>query len=247
MRKLFEIDINEDFRRAIISQYFLMIFTFLLCLTVRTHERSIIQFGFVIEFLIIAIVFRFYFQAQKKRNYAYWGLTFLVGGYLFFNILHYTFVDYNIFILYITFLAGIFLAINSYVMSSPLFYPRVQWWEYDFRYRGDLKIIVKDGSACFDGRLTDLRRGSGSVEIFGYLNLDSTIEIELDLDEHIYQITGEIKTNKQTTPGRPTRYGVKFDMSDTDIKKIYNDIKRQWDHNKKAKIRNKFSSIKNEI
>lgn len=243
MRKLFEIDINEDYRRAIISQYFLMIFTFLLSITVRTHERSIIDFGFVLEFILLILIFRFYFRAQKKRNYAYWGITFLIGGFLFFNVLHYTFIDYDIFILYISFLAGIFLAINSYVMSSPLFYPRVQWWEYDFRYRGDLKIIVKDGSACFEGRLTDLRRGSGCVEVFGYIPLDSTIRIELTLNDQVYMIAGEVKTNKQVTPGRPTRYGVKFDISDNEIKSTYLEIKNHWDHNKNARFRNKFAGI----
>lgn len=244
MRKLFEIDINEDYRRAIISQYFLMIFTFLLSIVVRTHERSIIDFGFIVELALLILVFRFYFQAQKNRNYAYWGISFLVAGYILMNVLHYTFIDYNIFILYISFLAAIFLGINSYVMSSPLFYPRVQWWEYDYRYRGDLKTLVTQKDERFEGRLTDLRRGSGCVEVFNYVELDSDITLEVKLYEKIYIISGTVKTTRQITPGRPIRYGIKFDLTYESTKKIYNEIVKVWDEIKKAKIRTKFSEIK---
>ena len=243
MRKLFEIDINEDFRRAIISQYFLMVFTFLLSIVVRTHERSVIDFSFLVELILLILTFRFYFQAQKNRNYAYWGITFLVAGFLLMNVLHYTFVDYDIFILYISFLAGIFLAINSYVMSSPLFYPRVQWWEWDFRYRGDLKTIVKIGEKSFEGRVTDLRRGSGSIEAFDYIALDSIVTLEVTVDEKVYIVDAIVKTTKQVTPGRPIRYGMKFELSDDAVKETYTKIIKVWNESKKAKLRNKFSEI----
>lgn len=243
MKALFEIDINEDYKRAIVSQYFLMVFTFLLSISVRAHEKSIIDFSFLLELTLLVLTFKFYFQAQKKRNYAYWGITFVLASYLLLKILHYTFIDYNIFILYISFLAAIFLSINCYVMSSPLFFPRVQWWEYDFRYRGDLKIIVKDGSTCFEGRLTDFRRGCCSIEVFGHLELDENIKVELDFKDQIFIISGEVKTKKEVTPGRPLRYGVKFDLSESETKSVYNEVKRVWDANKKAKVIHKFSSI----
>jgi hypothetical protein len=241
MKKIFEIDINEDFKRAIISQYFLMIFTFLLSIVIHTHEKSIINFGFLVEIVLLGLGFKFYFTAQKNRNYAYWGITFLIAGFLIMNVLHYTFVDYDIFILYISFLAGIFLAINSYVMSSPLFYPRVQWWEYDFRFRGDLKTQVETKNKSLEGRLTDLRRGCGSFDIFSYIALDSNVVLKVSIDEKTYLLSGQVKTIKQVTPGRPIRYGVKIDLSDDEVKSTYLDIKKIWDENKKAKLSNKFS------
>lgn len=243
MRKLFEIDINEDYRRAIISQYFLMTFTFLLSLVVRTYEKSIINFGFIVEVILLVLVFRFYFQAQKHRNYAYWGLSFLLAGYLALNVLHYTFIDYNIFILYISFLAAIFLGINLYVMSSPLFYPRVQWWEYDYRYRGDLKTWIDQGQDQFEGRVTDFRRGSGCVEVFNHLRLDSNINLSIKLNDKVYLINGTVKTVKVVTPGRPVRYGVKFDLSNDEIKSTYMEIVKIWEEMKKAKLRTKFKEI----
>jgi hypothetical protein len=243
MKKLFEIDINEDYRRAIISQYFLMIFTFILSIVVRIHERSIIQFSFLVELLLFTMLFRFYFKAQNHRNYAYWGISFLLLGFLLKNILQYTFMDYNIFILYMAFLALIFLALNCYVMSSPLFYPRVQWWEYDYRYRGELRATIENKNNKFEGRLTDLRRGSGCVEAFEYIELEDSLELEVLIDNKEFILEGQVKTLKQLTPGRPIRYGVKFDLSDLNKKNTYYDLKKIWDENKRVKLRNKFAEI----
>lgn len=240
MKKLFEIDINEDYRRAIISQYFLMIFIFLMVIVIRAHEKSFLEIGSFVELLIFSLLFKFYFMAQRKRNYAYWGISFILGVYIFINLLHFTFISYDIFVLYISFLAAIFLGINSYVMSSPLFYPRVQWWEYDFRFRGDLKTIVKTVDDVMYARVTDLRRGSGCVEAFEYIELDNLVRLQIKLNETIYEIEGIIKTYKQVTPGRPIRYGIKFDLSDENTKKTYYEIKEIWDEENKVKIRNKF-------
>lgn len=126
-------------------------------------------------------------------------------------------------------------------MSSPLFYPRVQWWEWDFRYRGDLKTIVKIGEKSFEGRVTDLRRGSGSIEAFDYIALDSVVTLEVTVDEKVYIVDAIVKTTKQVTPGRPIRYGMKFELSDDAVKETYTKIIKVWNESKKAKLRNKFS------
>lgn len=246
MKKTFEIDINEDFKRAIISQYFLMIFTLLLSIVIRTHEKSVIEFSFLVEISLLGFLFKSYFSAQKHRNYAYWGITFIIAGYLLMNVLHYTFVEYEIFILYISFLAAIFLVINSYVMSSPLFYPRVQWWEYDFRFRGDLKAVISIENKKIHGRVTDLRRGCASIDAFKYFSLNSEVLIEIQLNTKTYLLNGTIKTTKQVTPGRPIRYGVKFSLNDESRKHDYIEIKKIWDENKKAKFRNKFTGLEND-
>ena len=181
MKKLFEIDINDDFRRAIISQYFLGLFTLILCLATATIDRSVLHLSFYVELFILLGVFKFYFQAQKHRNYAYWTISFLLGLYILMDILIFTFINYDIFVLYISFLASIFLFINCYVMSSPLFFPRVQWWEYDFRYRGDLKSLIRLDEKIFDARLTDLRRNLACVEAFDYIPLQSEIKLETEI------------------------------------------------------------------
>ncbi len=129
-------------------------------------------------------------------------------------------------------------------MSSPLYFPRIQWWEYDFRYRGDLKTLVKLDEKSFEGRVTDIRRGSGSIEVFNYIPLDSVVTLEVTVDEKVYIVDSTIKTTKQVTPGRPVRYGIKFDLADESIKTIYTKIIKVWNESKKAKLRSKFQEIK---
>jgi len=244
MRKLFEIDINEDFKSAIISQYFLMIFTFLVIITGRMHERSFFQISFLVEIVLAALTFKFLFQAQKQRNYAYWGITIIVGIYLFVNLLHYTFIDYNILNLYVVFISSFFLLLNSYIMSSPLFFPRVQWWEWDFRYRGDLKALIKYNDKIIESRLTDLRRHAGCIEAFEYISLDTEVMLEVVFEDDIYEIPCSIKTNKQVIPGRPMRYGVKFNLLNELNKINLSKLSKVWSENKKVKLRRKFADDK---
>lgn len=240
VKKFFEIDINDDFRRAIISQYFLMFFTFLLAILIAVKETSFLNFSFLVEILLMGLGFNFYFQAQKNRNYAYWTLSLCVGIYLFLCVLRYTFVNYDIFILYITFLSVIFLFINCYIMSSPLFYPRVQWWEYDFRYRGDIKSLLRFDGKMYSSRLTDLRRSTACIEAFDFLPLNSKVSLEAEFEEKLYVLEGIIKTSKEIIPGRPIRYGVKFFLEEDNAKETLSLLTKIWNTNKKVKLRNKF-------
>lgn len=242
MKKFFEIDINDDFRRAIISQYFLMFFTFVLSLLTAFKDRTFLNFGFLIELILLVLAFNFYFKAQKNRNYAYWTLSFFIGLYILLDLLRFTFVHYDILVLYIGFLAFIFLFINCYVMSSPLFYPRVQWWEYDFRYRGDLKAHLRFEDQLYFARLTDLRRGAACVEAFDYLPLNSKVELEAEFENDIFVLKGVIKTNKEVVPGRPLRYGLKFELEDPESRKTLSKLISIWNKNIKVKLRNKFGN-----
>lgn len=129
-------------------------------------------------------------------------------------------------------------------MSSPLFYPRVQWWEYDFRYRGDLKTMVKHQDKTYEARLTDLRRDAGCVELFENLSIDDTIKLEIDFNGKVYGISAIVKTITELLPGRPLRYGVKIDIKDVHHKNNFLDLKRSWSESNKVKLRRKFTKIK---
>lgn len=244
MKKLFEIDLNEDYRNSRFSQFVLMALTFILSAAVRIHEKNFVELNFLLEIFIIGAVFNAYFKAQKQRNYSFWGISFLLGLFLLQNVVKYTFEDYQIFILYIAFLAGIFLTINCYIMSSPLFFPRVQWWEYDFRYRGDLKSFIKLKDEVIESRVTDLRRECACVESFNRIDLGSEFELEMEHEDKNYVIPAIVKTSKEVIKGRPIRYGIEFDLEDEKNKAQYDDLKEIWASNKKAKIRTKFKDLK---
>ena len=240
MKRIFEFDINDDLRRASITQFALMATIFVLSFSLANIEKRIFDFFTLVELCIMAIIFNFYFKAQRKRNYSYWVISILLVFYLLQAILHYALIEYNLLILYLAFLGSVFLALNAYVMSSPLFFPRVQWWEYDFRYRGDLKAKVFFQNQEFEARLTDLRRLSACIEVFDHLDLEQTVVLVVKIDNEEYSLPGVVKTKKEIIPGRPIRYGVRFQLLDLNKKNQYVALKKFWDKNKQAKIRNKF-------
>jgi hypothetical protein len=241
MSKIFELDINDDFRKAILSQAVLMFFVFVLSLITSIQERSVFELSYLVEVVLLSLGFNFYFKAQRHRNYAYWTISLGVFIYLLLDILRYTFIDYNILVLYLGFLSLIFLFINLYVMSSPLFFPRVQWWEYDFRYRGDLKSIIKFDGKQINSRLTDLRRNSACVEGFDFIQLEKDISLEIEFEEKNYVLNGKLKTIRNIVPGRPFRYGIKFDFEKEESKRCYQELLNIWKKNKQVKLRSKFS------
>ena len=244
MKKLFEIDLNEDYKSSLISQYALMFITLALCLVVRTHERTFIEFNFLLEFFFLVATFNFYFKAQKQRNYSFWGISLILSLYVLRIVLKYTFIDYQVFILYLGFLAGLFLSINCYIMSSPIFFPRVQWWEYDFRYRGDLKSFIKLPGKNIESRVTDLRRDAACVESFVPLDLGTNIELEVEHDGVVYLVPASIRTSKEYVKGRPIRYGIVFNLTEEYNKSQFQKLKKLWNKNKTVKIRRKFTELK---
>ena len=246
MKKFFELDINDDFRRAIVSQFILVFFVALVSISTAIQEGAVFELTYFLEAVFLILCSSFYFKAQKNRNYAFWTISLVFFIYLTLDILKYTFVNYNIYILYICFIGLIFLLINCYVMSSPLFFPRVQWWEYDFRFRGDLKTLVHFDGNLINSRLTDLRRHSACVEGFDFIPLDSEIVLEVDIDNKNYKLAGKLKTIKTVVPGRPHRYGIKFTFKKENSKSMYNELLKVWNLNKSVKLRNKFNKETNE-
>lgn len=239
-RKIFDIDMYDEFKRAQIIQVFITILTFSLSFIVRKHDRSVFSFSYFLELIFLISLFKFYFQAQKNRNYSYWGITFIIIFYLLRAILQYTFIEYYPVILYVAFLSLIFVGINTYFMSSPLFYPRVQWWEYDFRFRGDFKVLARSNEKSFDARLTDLRRNAACLECFEHFFPGEKIVIHLDYESTSYDLPVIVKIISQQIPGRPYRYGVLFIFEDSTDKKLFNNLKKLWDEQNKVKLRNKF-------
>lgn len=244
MKTFLELDLNEDYKRSQIVQYILGFLTLSLSVLTRTFDQTIIEFGFLFEIIIIFGAFNFYFKAQKNRNYAFWGISALLGLFFLKFLLKYTFVHYNLLILYLTFLAILFLAINCYIMSSPLFFPRVQWWEYDFRYRGDLKSILKIAEKSYKSRITDLRRGAACVESFENIALNEEVTVEYSNHNIYFELVGVIKTSKEIIQGRPIRYGVEFYLRNDREKANYDGLLKVWNSTNRLKIRRKFEDLK---
>lgn len=97
-----------------------------------------------------------YYKTIKHRYYTYWSFSLLLFIYILFKIYEQFFVFHHSHIGILYFVASLFLIAKMYILSSPIYYPRVSWWEYDFRYRDDLKIKVKAHDLDYEARLTDL-------------------------------------------------------------------------------------------
>ena len=70
MKKLVEDESSDDFKKSIVIQYIFNLLTFSLFLLVRIHNKAFFEFSFIVEFLTLVFLLRYYRHAQKNRNYA---------------------------------------------------------------------------------------------------------------------------------------------------------------------------------
>jgi hypothetical protein len=134
--------------------------------------------------------------------------------------------------------------VNSYLLGSPLYFPRIQWWEYDFRYRGELKAKAFIDKGEFEIRVADLRRGCLSFLSFEKILLGDVVEIKVSFAGTEYAIKGRLKTLREDIPGRPIRYGISLILEEESERKSLQHLKKLWKKNKKAILRRKFSDYK---
>lgn len=242
MRKLQEIRDREEFKRTLLTFYFTSILTVAMFVITRISEKSVFNLGFFIELGFLIVSLRFYLKAQVNKNYAFWGVVAALFIYIGMHLLHYTFIDHNILVIYLGMLALIFIFLNAYSLSSPLYYPRIQWWEYDFRYRGELKAKLKLETKESDVRLVDLRRQCISITAFDHLHLGEAYSVELQYGQRTFLLDAFLNTAREDIPGRPIRYGLKLNISSEERKRDYLELQKIWNMHKKANIRRKFAN-----
>lgn len=195
----------------------------------------------LLESYLKAVIYPFiigyigYLKAQtlKRMVYSFWGLA-AVQLYL---IMYVMLTMYSVnFLLYLSLSSLLLLFMQAYLLSSPMYYPRVRWWEYDFRYRGELKIIIDN---LFSGRLTDLRRGAGCIVSFENLLIGKSYSLKA-IDIESGDLTFEVLTVKEPNIGRGKQYGVKFVLKSDQEKKQYSNLLKSWRKESKARLRRKF-------
>lgn len=237
-----EFDLRQEHHQAQLVQY--MIAFLVTCLIFLNFFFS--TAGLIYSVILLALFvpyFRFYNKALNDLVYTYWGLSFLLGIYLFYNFYCYILNPPHQIIVYINALAAVLLFINAYIMSSPLFYPRVEWWEYDFRYRADFKVVIDFNNESAPARLTDLRRGAGCVVAFKEIPLGSDIKIHTKFSGEDMEIYASISSKKTYIPGRGITYGVRFIINNEQDKKNLESFVKHWRHNSKVKLRSKFKDL----
>ncbi len=201
--------------------------------------------GLSAPFLVLAIFFlyRMYFKTLRELYYTFWTFSVIMALYFLLGIKQGVY-DYELTsVTYINILGLIFLGIECYILLSPIYFPRVRWWEYDFRYRSDLNIEVKVGDSNFEGRLTDIRRSAGCVVMFEDLNVGELVEVKVPEELRTIHLNGEVMSKRENSIGRGITYGVKFHFDDKDSKNDFFEFSQYWKDEGKVKAKNKFKEL----
>ena len=201
------------------------------------------KFRLVLRLIFFLYLSKPYYKTIKHRYYTYWSFSVILFFYILFKINEQFFVLHHshIGILYV--ISCLILILKMYILSSPIYYPRVSWWEYDFRYRDDLKIEVKEGDHQYVARLTDLRRYAGCVAVFEELKLGDEITIIAKVDDASVSLRGQVMSKRRDLIGRPLIYGVQFKFDSRSNKKRYIQLVRLWKKEKNSKRKLKFAHV----
>ncbi len=216
---------------AISSHYLHLIFT--LAALVAPFKWSWILFS---EIILVFFFYRFYLKTLERLYYTFWSFSFTLAVYL---IAHLIAAEFESLPFYLFFAALCLLGLELRMMNSPLYYPRVRWWEYDFRYRGDLKIKVLFEGKEISGRLVDLRRRAGSVVCFREFKVNQVVRVLLHYNEQDFDFPATIKTKREYSLGRGFNYGVLFQVR-KEQRKSYRQFMRLKRRNRLIRMRSKF-------
>lgn len=204
-----------------------------------TH--SVLNFSFIFQLILLLVSYNFYYNALSNLFYSYWNMSLIFGIYYLVSLTRNFLVIGDPLIGLLFMMSVIFLLFACYIISSPLYYPRFHWWEYDFRFRADIKCWVEIDGKQYRGRLSDLRRGAACLELFHGTTVGHPIQVSVDILNQNFTLFGEVRSKREPIIGRSIIYGVKFINSDLEQKQRLKFLSNYWKESKKIKIRNKFA------
>lgn len=236
--------IEQTFKSETKTIKFLMrAFFFLIHLAIMTEIVDNPKFRLGVRLVFFLWFAKPYYKTIKHRYYTYWTFSVILFFHLVYKIYEQYFIQNNDHIAVLYFMAVIFLVVKMYILSSPLYYPQISWWEYDFRYRDDLKIAVKSKEIEYSARLTDLRRHAGCVAMFEDLKLGEEIIVSAAVDEENVLLRCVVMSKRRDVIGRPLIYGVQFKFDSKSNKKRYVSLVRLWKKQKNSKRKMKFAHV----
>lgn len=212
----------------------LILFTF----SEITNSQVNVVYG-LFKMAVISAIYHLFYRTVKSLYYTFWAFTGVLGLYLITNIVEGMASNATVGVVYLLVLGLIFLSIEAYILSSPIYYPRVSWWEYDFRYRNELKTWVTSKTMSADGRLGDLRRGAGYLSSFRKYSRGEKLQLRVDTsEERTFEV--EIMSKRQYSLGRPVTYGIKFHFKNEEEENNYFKFCDNWKSDKNLKKKQRF-------
>lgn len=221
-------------------KFFLNAFFFFLHLAIATEFVANPKVRLFLKLLFFIFLAGPLYKTIKHRYYTFWTISIGLCLYIGFRIYE-TLVLYSIpHIGTLYSLALVCLLIEMYILSSPIYYPRVNWWEYDFRFRDDLKINIRVDEKEFEARLTDLRRHAGCVASFEDYPVGKEIAVHAVVAGESVVLRGLIMSKRKEMAGRPLIYGIQFKFDSKKNKRRYTTLMRMWKSDKNIKKKNKL-------
>lgn len=204
--------------------------------------QSVLNFSFIFQFIVLLVSYNFYYSALNNLFYSYWNMSVIFSIYYLVSMSRNYLVLKNPMVGSLFLLSLTFLAIACYIISSPLYYPRFHWWEYDFRFRADIRCWVEVDGKQHRGRLSDLRRGAACLELFNNIPVGHPVLVSVDILNQSFTLMAEVRSKREPIIGRSIIYGVKFINSDLEQRQRLKFLTNYWNESKKIKVRNKFAA-----
>lgn len=223
-------------------KFLLKAFFFIVHLAIMTEIVAEPKLRHIIRLAFFLYLSKPYYKTIKNRYYTFWTFSFLLLIYLVFK----TVEQYELYQVHIAALYAIstfILLIKMYLLSSPIYYPRFNWWEYDFRYRDDLIIKVKIAEDSLDARLTDLRRHAGCIALFEEVEIGNEIIVSAAVKNESVNLRGIVMSKRRELLGRPYIYGIQFKFDSKTNKKRYSQLVKMWKKDKNIKRKIKFANV----
>ena len=198
----------------------------------------------IVKLVVIISLYRLYFLTFKNFYYSFWMFSLLLVIYLIFGITQSLWAN-QIASTYCYLLAGVLLGMEVFILNSPIYYPKVNWWEYDFRFRHDLKVEVISKSKKTTGRLIDLKGNAGCIVLFDDIETGSLFLLKKSgTSGKKDTLNIEIVSKREEMRGRGIHYGVLFHFNSHEEKVLFDKLKKDWKLEKHSKKRLKFKHLK---
>jgi hypothetical protein len=203
------------------------------------YEFTLVSFIILILWFVF---YRFFYRVLKFLYYTYWSMTAVSFIVMFYSMVAAAQIYSDLSLFYFYFFGIVTLAMTSYMLHSPIYYPIQNWWEYDFRYRNDVRTFIKvEDGELEEARLIDLRRNSGGLASFKEMDVGEKLLIKPEYNELDKEFEVEIMSKRATTIGRPYVYGLKFHFNSEDSQKDFVIFQKYWQFERKYKSMAKFS------
>ena len=241
----YNIKLEEDFDRLKALQW--MHFSIVMISILSEMFNGVIGFlGGLVEIAFLSFLYLFLMKTAKELYYSFWSFAFLLACYLFIGLFKGAFIQDGVLFFFLYLLASIFFGIQIYILSSPIYFPKVSWWVYDFRYRDDLKIHIKLNLKNSEiekapGRLTDLRREAGCVILFKDLKVGEVFSIAPMEQLDLFRFTAEVMSKREYCVGRGITYGVKFHLNTVEEKEDFKNFAYLWKVDRVTKKRKNYT------